>query len=168
MMLKKVQKGFTLIELMIVVAIIGILAAVAIPAYQDYTVRAKVTEGLSLASSAKAAVTENAANGAAYASGWVAPAATNNVTSLAIAQASGAITITYGAAIDGGGKTVTLNPVDGAKVGGTLFAGGTATSSTIPSSGSVSWVCKSASSPASALGVAATLNSKYVPAECRT
>ena len=49
------QKGFTLIELMIVVAIIGILAAVALPAYQDYTVRAKVTEGLSLASSAKTA-----------------------------------------------------------------------------------------------------------------
>ena len=56
--MKKVQQGFTLIELMIVVAIIGILAAVAIPAYQDYTVRAQVTEGLSLASAAKTAVSE--------------------------------------------------------------------------------------------------------------
>ena len=56
--MKKVQQGFTLIELMIVVAIIGILAAVAIPAYQDYTKRAHVTEGLSLASAAKTSVTE--------------------------------------------------------------------------------------------------------------
>lgn len=57
-MLKQVQKGFTLIELMIVVAIIGILAAIAIPAYQDYTIRAQVTEGLNLASDLKAGVAE--------------------------------------------------------------------------------------------------------------
>ncbi len=57
--MKSLQKGFTLIELMIVVAIIGILAAIAIPAYQDYTIRAQVTEGLSLASSAKAAIAES-------------------------------------------------------------------------------------------------------------
>ncbi|WP_129640884.1 pilin [Peristeroidobacter agariperforans] len=58
-MLKQIQKGFTLIELMIVVAIIGILAAIAIPAYQDYTIRSQVSEGLSLAAAAKAAVAES-------------------------------------------------------------------------------------------------------------
>ncbi|HEY0340580.1 MAG TPA: pilin, partial [Steroidobacteraceae bacterium] len=60
--MKAVQKGFTLIELMIVVAIIGILAAIAIPAYQDYTIRAQVTEGLNLASAVKAGVSEYYAN----------------------------------------------------------------------------------------------------------
>ncbi len=60
--MKKVQQGFTLIELMIVVAIIGILAAIAIPAYQDYTIRAQVTEGLNLAAAAKAAVAESFEN----------------------------------------------------------------------------------------------------------
>ncbi len=112
-MQKSFQKGFTLIELMIVVAIIGILAAVALPAYQDYTVRAKVTEGISLAGAAKTAVAENASNGAPYASGWTAPAATKNVTSVAIDQAAGFITITYVAGVVGAANTLILNPLDG-------------------------------------------------------
>lgn len=94
-MKRSMQQGFTLIELMIVVAIIGILAAVALPAYQDYTVRAKVTEGLTLASSAKTAISENAANGSAFASGWTAPNATDSVAGIAIDSSNGEITISY-------------------------------------------------------------------------
>ena len=165
---RNVQKGFTLIELMIVVAIIGILAAVALPAYQDYTVRAKVTEGLSLAGAAKTAIAENAANGAPYASGWSAPAATKNVSGMTIDQAAGYITITFDSSIDGGGKTLILNPIDGGKTSGAVFTGGTATTSPIPTSGSISWTCTSAGSPAAVLGQKGTLAGKYAPAECRT
>ncbi len=85
------QKGFTLIELMIVVAIIGILAAVALPAYQDYTIRARVTEGLSLAAAAKLAIAENAASGAAnLANGYPGTTATRSV--LANSPACGILT----------------------------------------------------------------------------
>jgi type IV pilus assembly protein PilA len=158
------QKGFTLIELMIVVAIIGILAAVALPAYQDYTVRAKVTEGISLAGAAKTAIAENAANGSGYASGWTAPAATKNVTSLAIDPAAGFITVTYVTAVVGTANTLILNPLDGAAV----FTGGTATVTTIPTAGSISWNCTSAGTPTTVVGAKGTILAKYVPANCRS
>lgn len=164
---RNVQKGFTLIELMIVVAIIGILAAVALPAYQDYTVRAKVTEGLSLAASAKTAVSENAANGAPFVSGWTEPAATKNVASVKIDEAKGFITVTYVASV-AGGKTLVITPLDGGSADGKALAG-TAAVSTVPTAGSITWVCASKGSlAANAAVVKGTIEDKYVPANCRT
>ncbi|KTD09261.1 Tfp pilus assembly protein, major type IV pilin class A [Legionella gratiana] len=140
------QKGFTLIELMIVVAIVGILAAIAIPAYQDYVVRARVTEGLSLASSAKTTVSENASSGAANLSqGWVAPAATGNVNAIAVNANTGQITITYTAAAQN--VVITLTP----QSGGAAIAAG------VPPTGAITWTC----------AVNAAANNRYVPANCR-
>jgi type IV pilus assembly protein PilA len=113
----------------------------------------QVTEGLSLAASAKIAIAENAANGKAYDSGWTAPAATTNVASVGIVQGTGVITITYSASIDGGSKTILVVPSSG----GTAFTGGTASSSSIPTGGSVEWNC-----------TGGTLAQKYRPAVCRT
>ena len=142
--MKKIQQGFTLIELMIVVAIIGILAAVAIPAYQDYTVRTRVMEGLSLASSAKVAVSENASSGALdLGLGYVGPTATVNVTSVVITAATGVITMTY-TAIAGNGNLI-MTPT----AGGALVAG-------IPPAGSISWDCSGGSLP-----------NKYRPKNCQ-
>ena len=160
------EAGFTLIELMMVVAIVALLSAFALPAYQDYTIRAMIVDGLSLATSAKAVVTENSTQGVAYASGWSPPSPTRIVSSVSIDQAAGFITIVY-STIDGGGKTIVLNPIDGPKSSGTPLSGGTATSSVMITHGSLSWNCTSASSPASVPGVRGTMSSKYVPADCR-
>ena len=145
--MKTMQKGFTLIELMIVIAIIGILAAIAIPAYQDYTIRAKVSEGISLASAAKLAVAEtNDATGSMPGDNTTAglPAALsivgNNVVSVGVGG-NGVITITYGTNLGG---SPTANST-------TMLLTPTA------SAGSMSWDCFTNSTTAT----------KYRPANCR-
>lgn len=142
--MNKVQQGFTLIELMIVVAIIGILAAVAIPAYQDYTIRAKVTEGVGMAAAAKTAVSEYRLSKGTYptnngSAGLGTTIKSPYVRSLTVN--TGIITVTFTAtantAIDG--KTLAFKPT---------FSNGT-----------VQWTCSDTSTY--------TLAGKYRPANCR-
>jgi type IV pilus assembly protein PilA len=143
--MKKLQQGFTLIELMIVIAILGILMAIAIPAYQDYTVRAKVSEGMNVAGAAKLAVAETYQTKGTWPTDNTdagLPTDTsisgNNVTGVNVA--AGKITITYNAQEPKiSGKTIVLSP---------SFTGG-----------SVSWNCKPA--------VGTDVDPKYLPSACR-
>lgn len=129
-------KGFTLIELMIVIAIVGILAAVATPVYQNYLQKSRVSEGLHLIAHAKHRVVENAFMGATdLTEGIVIPTATDNVAGIAVASGTGLITITYTASAGGG--TIELSPTSD---GNALVAG------TIPS-GAINWDCSGGSLP---------------------
>ncbi|MGJ7494974.1 pilin [Variovorax sp. RT4R15] len=140
---RNVQKGFTLIELMIVVAIIGILAAVALPAYQDYTTRAKISEVIVMASPAKLAVAETVSSLGALGSvtstntGYVFPGTTKYVSGIAITGSSGLVTAT--STVPNAAGTIVLTPTEV----------GTAT-------GQLKWACSSAS-----------IAPKYLPSECR-
>ena len=137
------QKGFTLIELMIVVAIIGILAAIAIPAYQSYTKRAHVSEGLSLASGAKAAVTEYASSQNDWpadntAAGLAAPTSIKGNAVDSVDVSGGNIVVTYNDKVAAKGGTVTLEL------------------SPITTSGGVEWKCKPGS-----------IDPTLIPTNCR-
>ena len=140
----KKQQGFTLIELMMVVAIIGILAAIAIPAYQDHMIRTQVSEGLSVSDGVKAAVTEFYQDQGAFPADNATAGieAAVNITGkyvTGVAVAAGVITVTYGRDADAkiAGAALTMTPLDNA--------------------GSVSWTCASAP----------RLQNKWLPAACR-
>jgi type IV pilus assembly protein PilA len=142
MVMKRIQKGFTLIELMIVVAIIGILAAIAIPAYQDYIIRSKVTEMATAADACKTSVSEYyQAMGQTYPPNQSASGCSNQVTkyvtSLVVTPNTGVITVAANASTVGVGGNFVLTPA------------ATAT-------GQLDWVCTNS-----------TILQKYRPANCR-
>lgn len=162
----KLQKGFTLIELMIVVAIIGILAAIAIPAYQDYTIRAQVSEGLNLAAAAKAAVAETFLN-----KGTAPVARVNAGMSPAKADTSGK----YVTSVDVASGTILVRyGFDANKV---IIGKDLAISPYVTPDGSVAWQCGQAVAPAAPVvlmpGGAVNSNGvtnvdpRYLPAACR-
>jgi len=148
--IQRVQRGFTLIELMIVVAIVGILAAIAIPQYQEYTVRSRVTEGLNLASMVKTAVAETVQSVGTLPNTNASAGVGNNIASKYVQAVSvgnsGVITVTYFA---GAGSTTGL-PTGETTIDFTPTL----------SAGAVDWDCRTVVS-------ANPVSAKYRPSNCR-
>ena len=168
----KLQKGFTLIELMIVVAIVGILAAVAIPAYQDYTVRAQVTEGLNIAADAKAAYSDFITNrgrlpvpvgaNANASLGLAIPTSLQgNYTASVTANADGSVDIVFG---NRANNNITL-------AGSNTLTLRVAVDQMPAPTTNVAWVCGNGGNPnanQAAIGANSTdLDPKYLPGDCR-
>ena len=164
-------EGFTLLELMTVTAIIGVLAAAALPAYQSYIARGRVTEGLHLAASAKTAVMDNVANAtgslaSGYANCPVGADCTNqvgsdNVERITVEDGTGIIEIHYTAAASGG--SLVLHPFT-SDTGGNVVA----ITPTTQVEGDLQWECLAATAMPSISGVGVgTLSSHLAPASCR-
>ncbi|MBP2672084.1 MAG: type pilus assembly protein PilA [candidate division NC10 bacterium] len=171
--MRKIQKGFTLIELMIVVAIIGILAAIAIPAYQDYTIRAQVTEGLSLASDLKAAIAEVTAQTGEWPADLIevgmgsAATATDKLGKYVtgVDVSNGTINITFGGAANSAitAGILSIRPYSNLN-GDVVWVCGNANSSVDPDLSTKATTNATVDSSPSTT----TLKDKYMPASCRT
>jgi type IV pilus assembly protein PilA len=181
---RNLQKGFTLIELMIVVAIIGILAAIALPAYQDYTIRSRVTEGLNMAGAAKLAVAETfASKGGVLLAGCTATTclstsgtandfgygftATKYVATMAISQIAatpavgdGTIVVGYSGQVGVPALFVALTPGSGVITAGLP-------ANAVTNGAPVDWGCRASDVTLGNTGAGAPAVHKYVPASCR-